>query len=137
MTELKLYIFDKLSSYIFCCLSDVRHRCHLTKSSLFPIYTGIKALLTDSVPTNRVTHSILSLVHIYVHDQGGKRWLPRCAQRSNSSRLQFKVFQISCTLPPLPHLIKTLFRDEDGMTPTLWAAFEGNLEALRLLVGRG
>ena len=23
------------------------------------------------------------------------------------------------------------------MTPTLWAAFEGNLEALRLLVGRG
>jgi ankyrin repeat protein len=28
-------------------------------------------------------------------------------------------------------------RDEDGMTPTLWAAFVGNLEALRLLVGRG
>jgi hypothetical protein len=28
-------------------------------------------------------------------------------------------------------------RDEDDMTPTLWAAFEGNLEALRLLVGRG
>lgn len=28
-------------------------------------------------------------------------------------------------------------RDEDGMTPTLWAAFEGNLDALRLLVGRG
>jgi len=28
-------------------------------------------------------------------------------------------------------------RDEDDMTPTLWAAFEGNLDALRLLVGRG
>ena len=28
-------------------------------------------------------------------------------------------------------------RDEDGMTPTLWAAFEGNQEALTLLVGRG
>ncbi|XP_063234533.1 pre-mRNA splicing regulator USH1G [Bacillus rossius redtenbacheri] len=28
-------------------------------------------------------------------------------------------------------------RDEDGMTPTLWASFEGNLEALRLLAGRG
>lgn len=28
-------------------------------------------------------------------------------------------------------------KDEDGMTPTLWAAFQGNLEALRLLVGRG
>nr|CAD7463890.1 unnamed protein product [Timema tahoe] len=28
-------------------------------------------------------------------------------------------------------------KDEDGMTPTLWAAFEGNLEALRLLAGRG
>ena len=28
-------------------------------------------------------------------------------------------------------------KDEDGMTPTLWAAFEGNLNALRLLVGRG
>jgi hypothetical protein len=27
--------------------------------------------------------------------------------------------------------------DEDGMTPTLWAAFEGNLEALSVLVGRG
>ena len=33
--------------------------------------------------------------------------------------------------------INTINRDEDGMTPTLWAAFEGNLEALRLLVGRG
>ncbi|KAK2714328.1 pre-mRNA splicing regulator USH1G-like [Artemia franciscana] len=28
-------------------------------------------------------------------------------------------------------------RDEDGMTPTLCAAFEGHLEALRILVGRG
>jgi Usher syndrome type-1G protein len=28
-------------------------------------------------------------------------------------------------------------KDEDGMTPTLWASFEGNLDALRLLVGRG
>jgi len=28
-------------------------------------------------------------------------------------------------------------KDEDGMTPTLWAAFEGNLDALRLIVGRG
>lgn len=28
-------------------------------------------------------------------------------------------------------------KDEDGMTPVLWAAFEGRLDALRLLVGRG
>ncbi|XP_025417050.1 Usher syndrome type-1G protein homolog [Sipha flava] len=28
-------------------------------------------------------------------------------------------------------------KDEDGMTPTLWAAFKGHLEALRVLVGRG
>lgn len=28
-------------------------------------------------------------------------------------------------------------KDEDGMTPTLWAANNGQLEALRLLVGRG
>jgi len=28
-------------------------------------------------------------------------------------------------------------RDDDGMTPTLWAVFEGNFEALRLLIGRG
>lgn len=28
-------------------------------------------------------------------------------------------------------------RDENGMTPVLWAAFEGHLEALRLLVGKG
>lgn len=28
-------------------------------------------------------------------------------------------------------------KDADGMTPTLWAAFEGKIDALRLLVGRG
>ncbi|XP_063380846.1 pre-mRNA splicing regulator USH1G [Cydia fagiglandana] len=28
-------------------------------------------------------------------------------------------------------------KDESGMTPTLWAAFEGHVEALRLLCGRG
>lgn len=28
-------------------------------------------------------------------------------------------------------------KDVDGMTPVLWAAFEGRLEALKLLVGRG
>jgi hypothetical protein len=28
-------------------------------------------------------------------------------------------------------------KDEDGMSPTLWASFEGNLDALRLIVGRG
>ncbi|TKS92009.1 Usher syndrome type-1G protein -like protein [Collichthys lucidus] len=28
-------------------------------------------------------------------------------------------------------------QDEDGMTPTLWAAYHGNLEALRLIVARG
>lgn len=28
-------------------------------------------------------------------------------------------------------------RDEQEMTPTLYAAFHGNLEALRLLCGRG
>lgn len=28
-------------------------------------------------------------------------------------------------------------RDDDGMTPTLWASFEGHLDTLRLLVGRG
>lgn len=41
------------------------------------------------------------------------------------------------------HLLKDATRkdlnapDEDGMTPTLWAAHHGNLDALRLLVGRG
>ena len=28
-------------------------------------------------------------------------------------------------------------RDDGGMTPTLWAAFEGHIDALRLLVARG
>lgn len=28
-------------------------------------------------------------------------------------------------------------KDDDGMTPVLWAAFEGKLDALRLLIGRG
>ncbi|CAB4060620.1 USH1G [Lepeophtheirus salmonis] len=32
---------------------------------------------------------------------------------------------------------KTNQGDEDGMTPTLWAAFEGNLETLRFLIGKG
>ena len=27
--------------------------------------------------------------------------------------------------------------DEDGRSPTLWAAYHGNVEALRLLVSRG
>lgn len=27
--------------------------------------------------------------------------------------------------------------DEDGMTPTIWSAYYGHLDALRLLVGRG
>jgi len=27
--------------------------------------------------------------------------------------------------------------DEDGMTATHWAAFSGNLDALRIIVGRG
>ncbi|KAK5614272.1 Usher syndrome type-1G protein [Crenichthys baileyi] len=41
------------------------------------------------------------------------------------------------------HLLKEATRkdlnapDEDGMTPTLWAAYHGNLEALRLIVARG
>ena len=43
VTQLKLYTGDKLSSSIFWCLS-VRHRCHPTKSLLFPIYKGIQAL---------------------------------------------------------------------------------------------
>lgn len=28
-------------------------------------------------------------------------------------------------------------RDDGGMTPTLWAAFEGHIDTLRLLVARG
>lgn len=27
--------------------------------------------------------------------------------------------------------------DEDGMTPTAWAAYHGNLQALRMIIGRG
>ncbi|GFR32230.1 usher syndrome type-1G protein, partial [Trichonephila clavata] len=28
-------------------------------------------------------------------------------------------------------------RDEDGMTPAMWASYYGHLDALRLIVGRG
>lgn len=28
-------------------------------------------------------------------------------------------------------------KDADGMTPVLWAAFEGKLDAMKLLIGRG
>ena len=68
-----------------------------------------------------------NMTNIFTYVQGGKRWLPRCAQRSNSSRLQFKVFQISCTLhPPFdknsfqgwrwydPHLVGGLWRQLGG-----------------------
>ena len=47
VTQLMLYTGDKLSNPIFWCLSvshSVRHRCHPTKSLLFPIYKGIRAL---------------------------------------------------------------------------------------------
>ena len=46
----------------------VRHRCHLTKSPLFPIYTGIQALYWPNTIYKGikalfwVTHSILGLV---------------------------------------------------------------------------
>ena len=50
VTQLMLYTGDKLSSPIFCLwVSEcVRHRCHPTKSPLFPIYTGIQALCWPS-----------------------------------------------------------------------------------------
>ena len=50
VTQLKLYTVDKLSSSIFCCLS-VRHRWHLTKNRLFPIYKAYKPF-ADPVPPN-------------------------------------------------------------------------------------
>ena len=70
VTQLKLDTVEKLSSSIFCCLS-VRHRCHPTKSPLFPIYTGIQALWWPNTIYKGikalfwVTHSILGLV-LYV-----------------------------------------------------------------------
>ena len=57
--------------------------------------------------------------------------------RSEKQLVETAIQSISDFLHTLVHKYTTLFRDEDGMTPTLWAAFEGNLEALRLLVGRG
>ena len=71
VTQLKLDTVEKLSSTIFCCLSvsqSVRHRCHPTKSPLFPIYTGIQALCWPNTIYKGikvlfwVTHSILGLV---------------------------------------------------------------------------
>ena len=60
VTQLKLYTFDELSRPIFCCLSDVRHWCH--PNLHFFQYIQAQKPYTDSVPTNRVTHSILGLV---------------------------------------------------------------------------
>ena len=71
VTQLKLDTVEKLSSSIFCCLL-VRHRCHPTKSLLFPIYTGIQALCWPNTIYKGikalfwVTHSILGLVQIYL-----------------------------------------------------------------------
>ena len=71
VTQLKLDTGEKLSSPIFYCLSvsqSVRHRCHPTKSPLFPIYTGIQALCWPNTIYKGikalfwVTHSILGLV---------------------------------------------------------------------------
>ena len=64
VTQLKLYTVDKMSSPIFCCLSDVRHWCHPTKSPLFPIYTGIQqgciSCLTCSYPELTEDHVLTS-----------------------------------------------------------------------------
>ena len=78
VTQLKLDTVEKLSSPIFCCLwvsQCVRHRCHPTKSPLFPIYTGIQALCCPNTIYKGikalfwVTHSILGLVltMFYIH----------------------------------------------------------------------
>ena len=32
---------------------------------------------------------------------------------------------------------ETNIQDEDGMTPVHWAAFFGNIEGLRILIGKG
>ena len=75
VTQLKLDTVEKLSSPIFCCLSvsqSVRHRCHPTKSPLFPIYTGIQALYWPNTIYKGikalfwVMHSILGLVDVSI-----------------------------------------------------------------------
>lgn len=48
------------------------------------------------------------------------------AARDNYIDLLMETTRKDCNCP-----------DEDGMTPTLWAATSGNLESLRILVGRG
>ena len=60
VTQLKLYIFDKLSSTIFCCLSVSQASVTPDQNSTFSNKYRHKS--PDSVPTNRVTHSILGLV---------------------------------------------------------------------------
>ena len=91
VTQLKLYTLYKLSSTIFYCLSvsqSVRHRCHPTKSPLFPIYTGIQALCWPNTIYKGikalfwVTHSILGLVwfNFPFNSKGivcfGVQWIP-------------------------------------------------------------
>ena len=42
VNQLKLYTFDNLSSPVFCCLSDVRHRCH-HKSPILTLYQLVES----------------------------------------------------------------------------------------------
>ena len=83
VTQLMLYTGEKLSSPIFCCLwvsEYVRHRCHPTKSPLFPIYTGIQALWWPNTMYKGikalfwVTHSILGLVENYLLKSESWNW---------------------------------------------------------------
>ena len=72
VTQLKLLTLDKLSSTIFCCLSVSRMSgIGNTRPNLhFFQYIQAQKPFTDSVPTYRVTHSILGLVHKWPHHLG-------------------------------------------------------------------
>ena len=63
VTQLKLYTLYELSSPIFCCLWVSESGIGVTRPNLhFFQYIQAYKPYTDSVPTNRVTHSILGLV---------------------------------------------------------------------------
>ena len=98
VTQLKLDTVEKLSSSIFCCLS-VRHRCHLTKSPLFPIYTGIQALYWPNTICKGtkalfwVTHSILGLVLTLFYSNRLKPNSP-CFFIDDTKTLYLSLFQM-------------------------------------------
>ena len=93
VTQLKLYTLYKLSSHIFCCLWVSESGIGVTRPNLhFFQYIQAYKPYTDSVPSNRVTHSILGLVSSSSHSRSddGPCWSETSTLMTSRSWMPYK-----------------------------------------------